>query len=88
MARMTATDLLAPFQWLSVSENDGGGRLGVIFSVALFRGLGPVEVVRRFSRGEDSGQESDFGGLDETITFSAVTAPAEWWRLPRTHVGA
>ncbi|MFP3964979.1 DUF6461 domain-containing protein [Actinomadura fulvescens] len=65
MARMTTTDVLAPFQWLSVSENEGGGPLGVIFSVAFFRGLDPAEVVRRFSRGEGSGQESDFGGLNE-----------------------
>lgn len=48
-----------------VRESEGGGPLGVIFSVAFFRGLDPAEVVRRFSRGEDSGQESDFGGLDE-----------------------
>ncbi len=65
MARMTTTDPLAPFQWLNVSENKGGGPLGVIFSVAFFRGLDPAEVVRRFSCDEDSGQESDFGGLDD-----------------------
>ncbi|MGW4642772.1 DUF6461 domain-containing protein [Sphaerisporangium sp. NPDC004334] len=62
---MTATDFLAPFQWLNVCENEGGGRLGVIFSVAFFRGLDPAEVVRRFKCGEDSGEESDFDGLDE-----------------------
>ncbi|TLP57862.1 DUF6461 domain-containing protein [Microbispora triticiradicis] len=62
---MTTTDPLAPFQWLNVSENEGGGALGVIFSVAFFRGLDPAEVVRRFSRGQDSGHESDFGGLGE-----------------------
>ncbi|WP_271219797.1 DUF6461 domain-containing protein [Streptosporangium carneum] len=62
---MTTTDPLAPFQWLNVSESSGGGALGTIFSVAFFRGLAPAEVVRRFSRGEDSGQESDFGGLDD-----------------------
>ncbi|WP_460352795.1 DUF6461 domain-containing protein [Actinoallomurus acanthiterrae] len=62
---MTATDLLAPFQWLNVPESEGGGRLDVIFSVAFFRGLDPAEVVRRFSLGEDSGQESDFGALNE-----------------------
>ncbi|MBB3725965.1 DUF6461 domain-containing protein [Nonomuraea dietziae] len=63
---MTTTDPLAPFQWLNVSENDGGGGpLGVIFSVAFFSGLDPAEVVRRFGRGEDSGQESDFDGLDD-----------------------
>lgn len=65
MARMTTTGLLAPFQWLNVSEAEGGGPLGVIFSVAFFRGLDPADVVRRFSRGEDSGRESDFGGLNE-----------------------
>lgn len=65
MSRMTASDPLAPFQWLNVSESSGGGALGVIFSVAFFRGLDPAEVVRRFSRGADSGQESDFDGLDD-----------------------
>ncbi|WP_127936837.1 DUF6461 domain-containing protein [Nonomuraea polychroma] len=62
---MTTTDPLAPFQWPNVSESKGGGPLGVIFSVAFFRGLDPAEVVRRFSCGEDSGQESDFGGLED-----------------------
>jgi hypothetical protein len=65
MAGVTTTDPLAPFQWLNVCESEGGGPLGVIFSVAFFRGLGPAEVVRRFSRGGDSGHESDFGGLDD-----------------------
>ncbi|WP_214322600.1 DUF6461 domain-containing protein [Nonomuraea sediminis] len=60
------TDPLAPFQWLNLPEGEGGGGpLGVIFSVAFFRGLDAAGVVRRFSRGQDSGQESDFGGLDE-----------------------
>ena len=62
---MTTTGFLAPFRWLNVPESEGGGPLGVIFSVAFFRGLHPVEVVRRFSRGEDSGQQSDLGGLNE-----------------------
>ncbi|MFB9621766.1 DUF6461 domain-containing protein [Nonomuraea helvata] len=61
---MTTTDPLAPFQWLDAPEGAGEGPLGVIFSVAFFRGLEPAGVVRRFSRGEDSGQESDFDGLD------------------------
>ncbi|MEU1727325.1 DUF6461 domain-containing protein [Nonomuraea sp. NPDC005692] len=56
---------LAPFQWLNVSEGSGGGALGVIFSVAFFRGLDPAEVVCHFSRGESSGQESDFRGLED-----------------------
>ncbi|MFG1946182.1 DUF6461 domain-containing protein [Nonomuraea sp. NPDC048826] len=60
---MTAPDPLAPFQWLNTSES--GNPLGEIFSVAFFRGLDPAEVVRRFSRGQDSGQESDFDGLDD-----------------------
>ncbi len=64
MARMTATDPLAPFQWLNLPES-AGGPLDVIFSVAFLRGLDPAEVVRRFSRGEDSGHESDFAELDE-----------------------
>lgn len=64
MTRMTATDPLAPFQWLNASENEGGGPLGVIFSVAFFRGLDPAEVMRRFSRGEDFGQESNFNELN------------------------
>jgi hypothetical protein len=74
MARMTTTDLLAPFQWLSVSESEGGGPLGVIFSVAFFRGLDLAEVVRRFSCGEDSGQKSDFGGLNEKASEFVETA--------------
>src|SRR5690606_8976135 len=64
MSRMTTSTPLTQFQWLNVSESSGGGELGVIFSVAFFRGLDPAEVVRRFSRGESSGQESDFGGLE------------------------
>ncbi|MFI6600520.1 DUF6461 domain-containing protein [Nonomuraea sp. NPDC050536] len=71
---MTTTDPLAPFQWLNVAEAEGGGPLGVIFSVAFFRGLDPAEVVRRFSRGEDSGQESDFGRLnDKAYAFVSET---------------
>ncbi|TMQ92814.1 hypothetical protein ETD83_26655 [Actinomadura soli] len=62
---MATPGFLAPFQWLSVFESEGGGHLGVIFSVAFLRGLDPTEVVRRFSRGRESGQESDFGGLSE-----------------------
>ncbi|WP_345570764.1 DUF6461 domain-containing protein [Nonomuraea rosea] len=62
---MTTTDPLASFQWLNMPEGAGGGPLDVIFSVAFFRGLDPAQVVRRFSRGDDSGQESDFDGLDE-----------------------
>ncbi len=67
VARVTTTDPLIPFQWLNVPESEGGGRLGVIFSVAFFRGLDPAEVVRRFSRGEDSGRESDFAELDDKV---------------------
>ncbi|MEV1172403.1 DUF6461 domain-containing protein [Nonomuraea sp. NPDC049784] len=61
---MTTTDPLAPFRWLNGPEGEDSGPLSMIFSVAFFRGLDPAEVVRRFSRGEDSGQESDFDGLD------------------------
>lgn len=61
---MTKTDLLAPFQWLNVSESQGGP-LGVVFSVAFLRGLEPAEVVRRFSLGEHFGEEADFDALDE-----------------------
>ncbi|QFY09190.1 hypothetical protein GBF35_23225 [Nonomuraea phyllanthi] len=64
---MTTTDPLAPFQWLNVSENEGGGALGVIFSMAFLRGLEPAEVVRRFSLGEHSGEEADFGILSERV---------------------
>ncbi|WP_432931475.1 DUF6461 domain-containing protein [Microbispora sp. CA-135349] len=65
---MTTTDPLIPFQWLNASEVEGGVRgLGVIFSAAFFRGLDPAEVVRRFSRGTDSGQESDFDALDDKV---------------------
>ncbi|MFI0366442.1 DUF6461 domain-containing protein [Actinomadura sp. 1N219] len=95
---MTATDVLAPFQWLNVREGEGGGWLGVTFSVAFFRGLDVTEVVRRFSRGEDSGHESDFSGLSEkTHEFVDRTAggygggyvgvfPAgEWWVAIEPH---
>ncbi|XVQ88275.1 hypothetical protein ACQP2K_12900 [Microbispora siamensis] len=55
-------------QCLNAPEDQaGGGPLGVIFSVAFFRGLDPAEVVRRFSRGEDSGRESDFAELDDKV---------------------
>ncbi|MFC5827844.1 DUF6461 domain-containing protein [Nonomuraea insulae] len=71
---MTTTDPLAPFEWLNLPEGQGGGPLGVIFSVAFLRGLDPVEVVRRFSRGADSGQESDFDGLhDRALEFVQET---------------
>ncbi|TDB78640.1 hypothetical protein E1264_36680 [Actinomadura sp. KC216] len=63
---MATTDVLAPFQWLNMPES-AGGPLGVIFSVAFFRGIDQAEVVRRFSLGEDSGHESDFGGLNEKV---------------------
>lgn len=39
----------------------------MIFSVAFFHGLDAAEVMRRFSRGEDSGQQSDFSGLNERV---------------------
>ncbi|MEU4517013.1 DUF6461 domain-containing protein [Nonomuraea wenchangensis] len=61
---MTTIDPLAPFRWLAASDFPSNP-LNDIFSVAFFRGLDPVEVVRRFSRGEDSGVESDFAGLNE-----------------------
>jgi hypothetical protein len=66
---------LAPFQWLDMSEDEGGGPLGVIFTVAFFRGLDPAEVIRRFSCGEDSGQQADIGGLDEKA-YEFVTETA------------
>ncbi|MER6574162.1 DUF6461 domain-containing protein [Nonomuraea sp. NPDC001023] len=61
---MTTSDPLAPFQWLNLAEGSGGA-LSVIFSVAFFRGLDPAEVMRRFSRGDSSGQESNFRGLED-----------------------
>lgn len=67
---MTNPDPLAPFQWF----HGGDCLLGEIFTVAFFRGLDPSEVVRRFSRGEDHGQESGFDGLMEQATeFSIKT---------------
>ncbi len=64
---MTTTDPLAPFQWLqgNARETESDGRLDDIFSVAFFRGLDPEAVLRRFTRGEDSGQESTFDTLGE-----------------------
>lgn len=70
MHAMTSSDPLAPFRWL----HDGDSLLEDIFTVAFFRGLEPSEVVRRFSRGEDHGQESDFAGLmDQATEFSIKT---------------
>ncbi|MGW4773603.1 DUF6461 domain-containing protein [Nocardia sp. NPDC004278] len=67
---MTTSDPLAPFQWL----HGGDCLLGEIFTVAFFRGLDPSEVVRRFSRGEDHGQESGFDELMEQASeFSIKT---------------
>ncbi|MEV0251894.1 DUF6461 domain-containing protein [Nocardia sp. NPDC050712] len=63
---MATTDPLAPFQWLNASESQAGP-LGVIFSIAFVRNLDPSEVVRRFSNGNDSGQESDFEELKDRI---------------------
>ncbi|MFG2074721.1 DUF6461 domain-containing protein [Nonomuraea maritima] len=64
---MTTADPLAPFLWLNVSETEGGGTLGVIYSAAFLRGLDPAEVVRRFSRGDDPGVESGYEELDEKV---------------------
>ncbi|WP_049571795.1 DUF6461 domain-containing protein [Nonomuraea sp. SBT364] len=71
---MTTTDPLGPFQWLNAGESEGGP-LGVIFSVAFFRGLDPAAVVRRFSRDTDSGWQADFDGLgDKAFEFVEETA--------------
>ncbi|WP_199744916.1 DUF6461 domain-containing protein [Actinomadura harenae] len=57
-----------------MSETEGGGPLGVIFSVAFFHGLDPTGVIRRFSQGEDSGEQSDFSGLSQrAFEFVDVT---------------
>lgn len=73
MHDMTTSDPLAPFQWLTAHNGDDR-RLGEIFTVSFFRGLDPSEVVRRFSRGEDQGRESDFAELMEQATeFSIET---------------
>ncbi|WP_143653080.1 hypothetical protein [Streptosporangium subroseum] len=60
---MTTTEPLAPFQWLDVCESRGDELLGAIFSMPFFRGLDPAELMRRFSRS----QESDIGELDGKI---------------------
>ncbi len=62
MHGMATSYPLAPFQWL-IDHNGDDRWLGEIFTVAFFRGLDPSEVVCRFSRGEDHGQESSFDGL-------------------------
>lgn len=73
MACMTTADPWAPFEWLAASESQAGP-LGVIFSVAFFRGLDPSEVVRRFNNGEDSSQELDFEQLnDRMVEFLGKT---------------
>ncbi|WP_232840279.1 DUF6461 domain-containing protein [Nocardia aurea] len=93
MTDMATTDPLAPFQWLNASESQAGP-LGVIFSIAFFRDLDPSGVVRRFSNGDDSGQESDFeeflgktGGGDgaghvgvfRAGAWSVAIEPYGWW---------
>ncbi|MEV6771779.1 DUF6461 domain-containing protein [Nocardia sp. NPDC051030] len=82
---MATTDPLAPFQWLNASESQAGP-LGVIFSIAFFRNLEPAAVVRRFSNGADSGQESDFEELSDghvgvfrAGAWSVAIAPYGWW---------
>ncbi|MFB7718704.1 DUF6461 domain-containing protein [Nocardia sp. NPDC056100] len=73
MTRVVTTDPLAPFQWLGAAESQVDP-LGEIFSVGFFRNLDPSEVVRRFSKGEDSGQESDFEELnDRMVEFLGKT---------------
>lgn len=67
MHGMTTADPLAPFQWLHARDGDDR-RLGEIFTVSFFRGLDPAEVVRRFSRGEDQGQEAGFDELGERVS--------------------
>ncbi|MBP2191183.1 DUF6461 domain-containing protein [Nocardia goodfellowii] len=70
---MATTDPLAPFQWLDAAESRADP-LGEIFSVGFFRNLDPSEVVRRFSKGDDSGQESDFAELnDRMVEFLGKT---------------
>ncbi|WP_280180251.1 DUF6461 domain-containing protein, partial [Nocardia farcinica] len=61
---MTTSDPVAPFEWLLTHD---GRRcpLDEIYTVAFFRGLDPSEVVRRYSRGEDHGQEASFDELME-----------------------
>ncbi len=73
MTHMATTDPLAPLQWLNASESQADP-LGEIFSVGFFRNLDPSEVVRRFSKGDDSGQESDFEELnDRMVEFLGKT---------------
>ncbi len=63
MTPMSTPDPLAPFQWLDASQSRVDP-LGEIYSIGFFRNLDPSEVVRRFSRGDDSGRESDFEELN------------------------
>ncbi|MFD3426209.1 DUF6461 domain-containing protein [Nocardia fluminea] len=70
---MATTDPLAPFQWLNASESQADP-LGEIFSVGFFRNLDPSEVMRRVSKHDDSGQESDFEELnDRMVEFLGKT---------------
>ncbi|WP_306362101.1 DUF6461 domain-containing protein [Nocardia sp. CC227C] len=70
---MTTADPRAPFEWLAASESQASP-LGVLFSVAFFRGLDRSEVVRRFNNGEDSSQELDFQQLnDRMVEFLGKT---------------
>ncbi len=64
---MTTSDPLAPFQWL-LTHDGHHCPLDEIYTVAFFRALDPSEVVRRFSRGENHGQELGFDELMEQAT--------------------
>ncbi|WP_244975910.1 DUF6461 domain-containing protein [Nocardia huaxiensis] len=73
MTDMATTDPLTSFRWLDASESRAEP-LGEIFSVGFFHDLDPSEVVRRFSKGNDSGQGSDFEGLNHRVAeFLAKT---------------
>ncbi|OLT33210.1 hypothetical protein BJF79_07980 [Actinomadura sp. CNU-125] len=50
---------LAPFRWLDHPEN----ALDEIFCVSFFRGLTPTDVVRRFARSDEPGEEVAFAEL-------------------------
>ncbi|MGW5452290.1 DUF6461 domain-containing protein [Nocardia sp. NPDC003979] len=63
---MATTDPLAPFQWLNAAESQADP-LDEIYSVGFFRNQDPSEVVRRFSKGADSGHESDFAALNDRM---------------------
>ncbi|MGN9845351.1 DUF6461 domain-containing protein [Nonomuraea sp. H19] len=61
------TDLLASYRWLQAPDGSPQNPLGDIYCVSFFRGLDPVEVLRRFGPEAPPGREMTFQELDEEV---------------------